>query len=275
MSNHSPLAAIAAFSAASFLWLGSADAQPRPATEWFYADGIIQPDGIDPKEAMKGVWSPSREWMVLFNLSKKETTATATFYFEDMPPRTTTQKLRPRSSGYIVVHQIPNVVPPKQLYGVRVQSPEPIIVQPSRGEYEPYNPVTAAMASFVAYPGPLGKRETKWTYADGLAISSERALEEWEWITILNPNTGRDANVKITFNWPDEQRVHTLAVPAERVRTVDLFSLPIIPKNKLFGPVIESDVPVVVEQVRRCYARGIPVITALWACLAYPIGDLE
>lgn len=275
MLRQSCLTAFAAFAAASFFWPGQANAQARPATEWFYADGIIQPDGIDPNKTMKGVWSPTREWIVLFNLSSKDTTVTANFYFEDIPPRPTTKTVRARSSVNFAVQNIPNVVPPNKLYGARFQSPEPFLVQPTRGEYEPYNPVTHAMASFVAYPGPLGQKETKWAYADGLVISSDRVLEEWEWITVLNPAADRDAHVKITFNWPGEQKVHTFTVPAERVKTVDLFNLPIIPKNKIFGPIIESDVPVIVQQVRRCYARGIPVITSMWACLAYPIGDLK
>jgi len=254
----------------------AAEPQSRPSlTEWFYADGIIQPEGISMKEAMKGVWAPTKEWMVISNLSPKETTVTATFYFEDLPPRQKAQKIPARASGYIVVQDIPQIVPPKKLYGVRVQGNAPFLVQPCRAEYEPNNPVTAAMAAFVAYPGPLGKRETKWVYGDGLVLTSEGPLEEWEWITILNPNAGRDAHVKIGFNFVREQKTHALTVPAERVRTVDLFNLPVFQKNSICQPVVESDVPVVVEQVRRCYAKGIPVIQSIYACLAFPIGDKD
>jgi len=254
----------------------AAEAASRPAlTEWYYADGLIQPEGITRKEAMKGVWSPSAEWMVVSNLSSKETTVKATFYFEDMAPRQLSQKLPARASSHIVVHSHPEVVPPKKLYGVRVQGEAPFLVQPCRAEYEPNNPVTAAMAAFVAYPGPLGKKETRWVYADGLVLTSEGPLEEWEWITILNPNAGKDAHIKITFNFAGRQTSHTLTVPAERVRTVDLFNLPAFSKNSLCQPVVESDVPVVVEQVRRCYAKGIPVIQSMYACMALPIGDVD
>jgi len=248
---------------------------PAPMTEWYYADGVIQPDGINPQEAREGVWSPAREWMVIFNLAPRETTATARFYFEDIPPRDFQQKLPARSPGRIVVHDIPDVVPPKKLYAVRVRCGTPIVVQPTRAEYEPWNPITHAMASFVAYPGPLGTKETRWVYADGLTLSSANPLEEWEWISILNPDERRDAKVKITFNFAGEQKVHELTVPAERVRSVDMFNLPIIPKNKISGPIIESDIPVVVEQVRRAYAKGVPVITSLYATMAYPIGDTD
>lgn len=248
---------------------------PPPMTEWYYADGTIQPDGINPKEAREGVWSPAREWMVIFNLAPRETTATARFYFEDIPPRDFQQKLPARSPGRIVVHDIPDVVPPKKLYAVRVRCDTPIVVQPTRAEYEPWNPITHAMASFVAYPGPLGKKETRWIYADGLTLSSANPLEEWEWISILNPDEKREAKVKITFNFSGEQKVHELTVPAERVRSVDMFNLPIIPKNKISGPIIQSDMPIVVEQVRRAYAKGVPVITSLYATMAYPIGDTD
>lgn len=273
------LAAIAVF--AAFAVTGMApragvQAPPvRYATEWYYADGIIQPDGITLKEAMRGVWAPTKEWMVLFNLSSKDTEVKVTFYFEELAPRTMPKKVRAHSSITIPVHNIGKVVPPNKLYGVRIQSEVPVIVQPTRAEYQPNNPVTAAMASKVGYPGPLGHNETKWAYADGVLLSSSNPLEEWEWITVLNPQTARDAHVKITFNWADEKKTHELTVPAERVRTVDLFNLPLIPKNKTFGAIIESDVPVVVEEVRRCYAKGIPVIMSIFNVIAYPIGDLE
>jgi len=249
--------------------------RPAPMTEWYYADGTIQPDGINPKEAREGVWSPAREWMVVFNLSQQEAVATARFYFEDIAPREYQQKLPARSPGRIVVHELPEIVPPKKLYAVRVRCETPVVVQPTRAEYEPWNPVSHAMASFVAYPGPLGKRETRWIYADGLTLSSGNPLEEWEWISILNPDEHREAKVKITFNFAGEQKVHDITVPAERVRSVDMYNLPIIPKNKISGPIIESDIPIVVEQVRRAYTKGIPVITALWATLAYPVGDTD
>jgi hypothetical protein len=75
------------------------------------------------------------------------------------------------------VHDIPDVVPLKKLYAVRVRCETPIVVQPTRAEYEPWNPITHAMASFVAYPGPVGKKETRWIYADGLTLSSANPLE--------------------------------------------------------------------------------------------------
>jgi hypothetical protein len=87
-----------AVSTVYLLGLGAAGclSQPAPMTEWYYADGIIQPDGINPKEAREGVWSPAREWMVIFNLSPRETTATARFYLKT-PRRGTFSRSYPRA----------------------------------------------------------------------------------------------------------------------------------------------------------------------------------
>ena len=164
------------------------------------------------------------------------------------------------------------MVPPDTRYGVRITSTAPVIVQPTRGEYSPRDPVTEAMASFVAYPGPLGARETRWAYADGLILDSDEPLEEREWITILNPHANRDATVAIVLLSNDGRRTQTLVVPGERVRSLDLAGLAAVPKNVPFGVVVESDVPVVVEQVRRAYRKGTPTTVSMFACLAQPIG---
>lgn len=244
-----------------------------PMTEWFYADGIVNPEGLDPKSSRPGIWYKTGNYIILFNLSPTETTVTATFYFEDLAPRQHKEKVPARASGYIQVHDLSKVIPPAKLYGVRIQSEVPVIVQTTRGEFEPYNPVVTAMASLMAYPGPIGRKETKWAYSDGLTISSEAPMEQMEWITVLNPNAGQDVQVKVTFNFVGDQKSHLLVVPAERVSTVDLFHLPIFPKNKLAGVIIESNVPVIVQQVRRSYPKNVPTVTSMFTTMAYPIGD--
>jgi hypothetical protein len=244
----------------------------RPLTEWFYADGIINSGNSQLGGSGQGSPSISREWVVILNLSKKNAKASATYYFETRPPRTVTRSL-PAGSSYIVSHELGDVVPQGELYGVRVQSSEPVVVQTTRGEFEGSNPVTKTMASFVAHPGPLGVRETRWAYADGLVLSSNSPLEEREWISILNPRAGRDANVKIRFMQKGAEESHQVLVPSERVRSVDLMQLKTFPKNRLSGVVVDSDVPVIVEQIRRAYNRGNPAVVSMWACLAHPIGD--
>ena len=88
-------------------------------------------------------------------------------------------------------------------------------------------------------------------------------------ISILNPGS-QEAQVDITFHFVDRTTAHSLNVPGQSVRTV--FNLPAVAKNELFSPIVKSDVPVVVQQVRRAYTRGIPLTDSLWACLAHPFG---
>jgi len=242
------------------------------ATEWYYAGGLVRAEGAPPRPDRPGIASAAREWIVLLNLSRFPTLATATFYFEDSPPRTSTVVVPGHGRRNIKPHELTDLLPAQASYGVRVTSAAPIIVQPTRGEYLPGDPVTAAMSSLVAYPGPLGPRETRWAYADGLVLSSADPLEEREWITILNPDPDRDAAIAIDFLFNDGRQTHALTVPAARVRSVDLFTLPVIPKNVPFGVVVASDVPVIVEEIRRVYRKGDPLTVSMFACLAHPIG---
>lgn len=247
--------------------------QISPLTEWFYSDGIILADDVPVRDADGTVRSPAREWVVVSNLSARTAAFSVTYYFEDIEPREFTGEIEPRQSRALALQDMPNLIPPGKRHGARVRSNEPILVQPTRGEYEPYNPVTEAMSSFVAYAGPLGLRETKWAYADGLVLRDDGPLEEREWISILNPSSDGAASVRIRFLRGGDQGDHLLTVPAERVRSVDLFHLDSFEANRLTTIIVESDRPVIVEQIRKAYTRGIPVVRSLWATLAYPIGD--
>jgi len=249
--------------------------QRPPLTQWFYADGRLLPDDTTARGPDGAIRSPAREWLVVANLDRRAVSFTATFYFEDAEPRSFTRSVEARRSQSYALQNMPEVIPAGKLYGARVESDGPILVQPSRGEYEPYNPVTAAMSSFIAYPGPLGARETRWAYADGLVLDDDSPLEEWEWISVLNPSPDGAASVRIRFLRPGGESEHRLAVPAARVGSVDLYHLKAFPRNSLTGIIVESDRPVVVEQIRRAYTKGIPVIASLWATFAHPIGDQE
>ena len=237
--------------------------------DWYCPEGIIRPEG---GAGIPGIASPAHDWIVLLNLSRLPALVTATFYFEELAPRSTTLLVPGHGRRRLMPDALPDLVPRDTRYGLRVTSTAPIIVQPTRGEYTPGDPVTEAMASFVAYPGPLGTRETRWAYADGIVLASDEPLEEREWITILNPDPARAASLTLVFLLNDGRRTMPLAVPAARLRSVDLFDLPLVPKNIGFGVVVESDVPVVVEQVRRAYRKGNPTTVSLFACLAQPIG---
>lgn len=243
---------------------------PRALTEWYYADGRVNPFGVKPNQSPDQIRTPAREWLVLYNPGELPVSAAITFYFTARAPMTISRSVAPHAGTSVAVHE---VVPADLAYAVRVRSDRMVIVQPSRGEYEPDNPVTHAMASFVAYPGPLGKRETKWVYADGLVLRNQDDLEEWEWVAILNPDASRTAKLKLRFESSGQVTTHAIEVAPQRMSSVDLMHLDAFPKNKLVGVTVESDTPIVVEQVRRAYKKGIPIITAMWACLAFPIGD--
>jgi hypothetical protein len=243
---------------------------PRALTEWYYADGRVNPENVDPRKSPDLIRTPAKEWLVLYNPGEVEVRAAITFYFADRNPLTVTRAVSPHAGSSLPVHE---VVPPDVQYGVRVRSDRMVIVQPSRGEYIPGSPVTQGMASMMAHPGPLGKRETKWVYSDGLVLKNDTDLEEWEWVSILNPDETKTANITLHFDTSGETTTHTLKVGAQRAATVDLMHLDAFPKNKLVGVTTESDSPIVVQQIRRAYKRGETKIAAMWACLAFPMGD--
>jgi hypothetical protein len=243
---------------------------PRALTEWYYADGRVNPDNVDPNKSPDLIRTPAKEWLVLYNPGELPVHAAVTFYFAKGNPLTVPKDVPAHGGASIPVFEH---VPADMQYGVRVRSDRMIIVQPSRGEYIPGSPVTQAMASFIAHPGPLGKRETKWVYADGLVLKNETDLEEWEWVSILNPDESRTAKVVLKFESNGNVTTHELSVSPQRVASVDLMHLDAFPKNKLVGVTTQADIPIVVQQIRRAYKKGETTIAAMWACLAFPVGD--
>ena len=109
---------------------------------------------------------------------------------------------------------------------------------------------------------------------------SATGWHDWEWITILNPNPDKPANIRITFHFVERlgpPKTHTLIVPAERIRHLALHELP-LPVMKFADacyPIIESDVPIVVEQTRRPVVAANPGPRGGWNMIALPIGDID
>lgn len=246
----------------------------KPMTEWYYPDGIRMPKGTTPATAVHGVTAKAVEWLVLANLAPREISVTLTYFFEEGEPIQKVLTVPPRWRRTFMPG--PDLIPDGKLYGVRLASDHPFLPQPTRGETEevkpPLFPGNSNM-SFVAYPGPLGQKETRWVYADGIVIHKDRGWADHEWITILNPTPGREARIRITFNYEADQRSYSLVVPAERVRTIDLHRL--LPTDTGFFPIVSSDTPVVVEQVRRPVIVANPAPRGGFASLAFPIGDME
>ena len=98
---------------------------------------------------------------------------------------------------------------------------------------------------------------------------------EIEWLTVLNPNPGKEARIKVTFNYGPNPATHEFTVGAERVISVPLEKLPQVPEHRLAGVIVRSDVPVVVDQVRRYWFREHVAPAGTWIVTGYPVGDLD
>ena len=258
-----------------------AETPARTFREWYYPDGIIMPNGTTPEQEVHGSTSRVEEFLVISNLTERETTATLTYYFEDDSPRQVERKVPARGSTVYNRAKFPaENFPYGKLYGVRIVSPDPIMVGPTRAGSEevPLGQLGGFHEfSLIAYPGPLGARETKWIYPDGhmsRKTASAPGISR-EWITILNPNPGKAAHIRITFNYVKEQKAMQLTIPAERVRTIALHDLTLLTSNDAFYPVVESDIPVVVEQVRRPHNNMSRAPRSGWTLMAYPVGEVD
>jgi hypothetical protein len=255
--------------------------------EWYYAGSLIADKETTPANPVQGVTSSMTEHLCLANLSSKDATAEITYYFEDDAPLHRTRKVPAHGTTLYRHYNFKEEnFPLRKLFGAKITTDQPTVIQITRGGTEavqaPAHPSNFE-SSVICYQGPLGKKETKWTYADGhpIVTTKPRQWSDWEYITILNPNPGKPANVRITFNFVDgvsEQKVHTLTVPAERIRNVALHELPMLPAlngNQGFFPIVESDVPVIVEQTRRPVVNENPSPRGGWHLMALPIGDAD
>lgn len=223
-----------------------------PYTEWYYADGMMI-DNLNGKK-WDGHWG-SGDWICMVNPGAKDASITITVFYEDLPPRDHHITLAARRARNLGLHGVPGLLELNKLYGVRVRSDVPILVQNTRGEYEPEDPVTNAMGSTILTPGPLTEKDKELWYADGIILTGG-ILEESEWLSVLNPND-EEAEITLTIYYGNkEPGTYTYSVPAERVRTVKMDDLEIVPKNELFSVRIQSSVPVAAEEVRRVYERG-------------------
>ncbi len=257
------------------------NAQPaKPTTEWFCADLLRAPSGTTPEKPVHGALGSTLEWLVLFNFADRDASAEITFYFEDKSPAHYALTL-PAGANKVIgsnVNEPAVEVPMGRLHGARVVSSEPLVVQTTRAEREEgVKPPIMPGHSFLSrlgYPGPLSQRETAWAYADSHIARTHPRHKELEWITVLNPNAGRDARVKVTFHYSASKTTHEFTVGAERVRSLALEDLEAVRDGDHCGVVVQSDVPVVVEQVRRFMYCQHPAPAGTWIVTGYPIGDL-
>jgi len=241
-------------------------------------------------------------WALMLNLSsKQDAEVTATFFYEDEPPRDFTFALPAGRQGRLHMQEQPdnlgtsNLPPgcnPRKRFGMRVRSTAPLLVQATVGDRLAHERVTNSMATFMFHPGPLGELEKQWYYVDCVYITSEKwPLEEREFLTILNPNTtparctitfipGGDVDVGAKVSKPSradlEPAEYTLTVPAERILPTDLADLPMIRPNQPYAVRVRSDVPLTVQGIRHIFERGKYEFSRAWAVLdARPIADVD
>ncbi len=175
---------------------------------------------------------------------------------------------------------------------MRVHSSAPVVVQATVGDRLAHERVTNSMCTFMFHPGPLGDLEKQWYYVDCVYITSDRwPLEEREWLTILNP--GKDtAHCVVTFipggdvdvgtraarpSRPDLKPVdYELTVPAERILSTDLATLPAVLPNQPYAVRVRSDVPITVQGIRHIFERGQYQFSRCWAVLdATPVAGIS
>ena len=238
-------------------------------------------------------------WALLLNLSPdRDSSVTATWYYEDEPPRDYTFLLPAGRQGrlhmqdqsdFLGTSNLPPGCDPYKRFGMRVRSTEPVVVQATVGDRLAHERVTNSMATFLFHPGPLGQQEKAWVYVDCVYITSPNfTLEEREWITILNPNLapahciitfipGGDVDVKTAASRSrsDAQQVsHAVVVPGERILPTDIADLPGVLPNQAYAVRVESDLPITVQGIRHIFERGQYSFSRAWAVLdAMPIGE--
>jgi hypothetical protein len=239
-------------------------------------------------------------WLLLVNLNPSQAAqVTGTFFYEDEPPQDFNFILPAGRQGRIHLHDEPddlgtvNMPPgcnPRQRFGLRLVSSQPIIAQATVGDRLPHERITNSMATFMFHPGPLSDLETQWYYVDCIYLTADGVpLEEREWLTILNPNPvpadctitfipGGDVDVGYGIGQSATQLAPTdyrLTVPAERILPTLLSDLPQVLPNQPYAVRVRSDVPVTVQGIRPIFERGKYEFSRAWAVLeAMPVARL-
>lgn len=273
-------------------------------TEWYATEFFSQYEPFEDWVTGEMVYSTNffDAWTLLANLSpERDAEITATFFYEDEPPKDFTFVLPAGRQGRLHLQEEPdnlgtsNLPPgcnPRKRFGMRVRSTVPVIVQATVGDRLADERVTNSMSTFLFHPGPLEERERQWYYVDCVYITSEKwPLEEREWLTILNPSEkpahctvtfipGGDVDVGAKVSKPTRPELepvdYELTVPPERILPTDLADLPDVLPNQPYAVRVRSDVPVTVQGIRHIFERGKYEFSRAWAVLdAMPVANVE
>jgi hypothetical protein len=243
-------------------------------TEWYYPGGFVQDVGNLPRE------DPNQlGWDLFFSFNPSADRAaqvTATFFYEAAAPRDLAYTLEPLRRQLFWLHHpryreyTGGVNNP---YGVRLVSDIPVLPHWTRAEYESWDEhCPTAMFGVPFYEGPL-TNQPDWYLAEGFVqnIITHPTLAT-DWLSILNPHSA-DTPLHLTFYLTDRAVQHEISVPAERVQTVRVEELPMIPKSAEYAVRVRSQLPVVVQQTRRYFEqRGVPSTRSISATMACPLG---
>jgi hypothetical protein len=226
--------------------------------EWYFAYGRIIDESGAPL-VFPDAHPDSGDYILVLNPNDAPAHLSVTFFFEDAAPvrgELTVGARRASSNPLHVVFK--DQLPWNTTYGCRVASDIPIVCQRTQGQWRPNDPVTEAMGSTMLYPGPLGDRETAWAYADGIiCLREDHPLVESEWVSVLNP-TDTPARVAFTAYHASERDPSSWSVTVgpSSIYVAKLDDQPWVVPYELFGLTVTSDRPVVVEQIRKAYAKG-------------------
>jgi len=270
--------------------------------EWYCTDCFSQYEPFEDWVTGQMVQSKNvyDAWALMVNISQTEDAEiTVTFYYEDEGPQDFSFVLPAGVQGRLHLQDEPdnlgtaNLPPgcnPRKRFGMRVVSSAPLVVQATVGDRYDYERVTNSMSTFLFHPGPLTDLETTWYYVDCVYLTREEmALEEREYLSILNPNAG-PAQCTVTFIPGGDVDVGTgvskqsrgdlapvsidLTVPGERILSTDLADLPDVLPNQPYAVRVRSDVPVTVQGIRHIFERGKYDYSRAWAVLdALPVRE--
>jgi hypothetical protein len=243
------------------------------STEWYFAEGRIMDMSKAPL-AFPDAHPDSGDYILFMNPNKEWAEIEMTFYFEDTPPVKDHTRLAAESVAQHPLHvKSKGILPWNSYYGCRVRSNVFLICQRTRGEFIPNDPITDAMGSTIMHPGPLGEKEKCWAYADGIICKREdHPLEESEWVGILNPGHEEARLTITTYHSGDRQPTHwTETVSPQRIKIIKLDEQKWVIPYELYGLLIQSNVPVIVEEIRRAYERGkYQCARSMFDVIAYP-----
>lgn len=214
----------------------------------YFAHGIVYND-----PAKSAQMEP--QYLLLFNISKRDTDVKFTLYFEDEGPISFNYPVpaeRVWGTEMISNKQIPQFKP----FGGKIESNERTIVQLTSGIFNsasaPQGANSLVFSSFIC-------SETLSTincYADGIVAEDDNVFET-EKIYLLNPNK-ETANVTLTTFF-DENATQTnfkkqYVVQPERLLIIETDSL-VKPSMVNFGSIYTSDIPILAQVQRILYDK--------------------